>query len=516
MIKKKQLQMHILRKVSRFPLYPFFLAAYPPLALLLYNISEIRFSGALRAIVLSCLVIFILFLLAWLLHRDKHRAAFAVFTLGILFFLYGHVYNLLAEKLPGLVLEPGLWMLWSGLLLLTQLWAGLRKARFERAAPGLNLVTLGLLLVVSTQITWFSMPGESNAPADEFAPMQVLELPGQGDPPDIYYIIVDSYGRSDLLQSAFDYDNSSFLQALEEMGFYVADCAQSNYNRTDVSLASSLNLDYLQNLSADFQPSGHSRRTLWASIEYSAARLMLEQAGYTSVAFSTGFAWSEVDASDIFLEPQGLNLSPSSFELLLLQTTPLRHLEDADVINLTAIDGQHFRERTLFILDKLDDLNRIPGPLFAFIHILPPHPPFVFAPDGSFTDPAPYLNEDDRYTYATYTQGYQNQVAFISDQLEDVLHSLLAASDEPPIIILQGDHAPWLQTGSGKFMILNAYHLPGHDDQLYNTISPVNTFRVIFNAYFGTDYELLPDKSYYSPIPNIFNFEEFRNPCATD
>jgi hypothetical protein len=48
---------------------------------------------------------------------------------------------------------------------------------------------------------------------------------------------------------------------------------------------------------------------------------------------------------------------------------------------------------------------------------------------------------------------------------------------------------------------------------LYETISPVNTFRVIFNAYFGTDYEILPDISYYSPIPDIYDFEQFDNPC---
>ena len=38
------------------------------------------------------------------------------------------------------------------------------------------------------------------------------------------------------------------------MGFYVANCSQSNYPRTDVSLGSSLNLDYLQNLNDKFTP----------------------------------------------------------------------------------------------------------------------------------------------------------------------------------------------------------------------------------------------------------------------
>jgi hypothetical protein len=41
----------------------------------------------------------------------------------------------------------------------------------------------------------------------------------------------------------------------------------------------------------------------------------------------------------------------------------------------------------------------------------------------------------------------------------------------------------------------------------------VNTFRLIFDAYLGADYDLLPDRSYYSPIPNIYEFEESTYPC---
>ena len=76
-----------------------------------------------------------------------------------------------------------------------------------------------------------------------------------------------------------------------------------------------------------------------------------------------------------------------------------------------------------------------------------------------------------------------------------------------------GDHAPWMQTGAGKFKILNAYYLPGHNDLLYPTISPVNTFRLILDTYLGADYPLLNDTSYYSPIPNIYEFQETPNPC---
>ena len=44
-----------------------------------------------------------------------------------------------------------------------------------------------------------------------------------------------------------------------------------------------------------------------------------------------------------------------------------------------------------------------------------------------------------------------------------------------------------------KTGILNAYYLPGADPRVfYPTISPVNSFRVVFNTYFGASLPLLP------------------------
>jgi len=61
--------------------------------------------------------------------------------------------------------------------------------------------------------------------------------------------------------------------------------------------------------------------------------------------------------------------------------------------------------------------------------------------------------------------------------------------------------------------ILNAYYLPGQQDRLYPTISPVNSFRVIFDAYFGGKYDMLEDVSYFSPVPNLYDFSEKPNHC---
>jgi hypothetical protein len=494
------------------PWYFLAFALSPTLSLLAYNISQVRPEAGLRSLLFVLLLSGLIWGLFRLVYRQTHRASFVASALLLLFFSYGQVLDYLAAKLEFAQLPWLVAGLWLALVFLALAWAGRRKAAFERAAVGLNVVALALTLYPAIQIGVWSFPRRTHLPVDDHAPLQTLHPPEVVTPPDIYYIIVDSYGRSDLLQQAFDFDNTEFLQQLEQMGFVIADETQSNYNRTDVSLASSLNLDYLQALDDAYQPPNLGRRTLWESIRHSTVRYQLEQLGYRTYAFATGFGWSEWTDADVFISPSPFFSAMTGFETMLVRTTPLRHLQDLGWINLDEIDGQRYRERTALIFDRLGEVARQPGPKFVFVHIIPPHPPFVYAPDGSPTDPASFLNADRRYTSVSYTQGYQNQVAYITSRLPGLLESILSNSAQLPVIVLQGDHAPWLQSGNRKFLILNAYFLPEHADLLYPTISPVNTFRVVFNAYFGADYELLPDISYYSPVPNIYEFEQFPNP----
>jgi hypothetical protein len=62
--------------------------------------------------------------------------------------------------------------------------------------------------------------------------------------------------------------------------------------------------------------------------------------------------------------------------------------------------------------------------------------------------------------------------------------------------------------------VLNAYYLPGVNAQLlYPSITPVNTFRLVFDQYFGGQFGLLEDKSYYSVYESPYQFKEIANEC---
>jgi hypothetical protein len=134
-----------------------------------------------------------------------------------------------------------------------------------------------------------------------------------------------------------------------------------------------------------------------------------------------------------------------------------------------------------------------------------PHDPYVFNADGSFTSDR---NIDEN-------TGYVNQVQFVNREILETIDEILEKSPAPPVIIMQGDHGwPWTSPEE-RLAILNAYYLPGGgNDLLYETISPVNSFRLAANEYLGYSFELLDDTSYFSPEGEMNDLSVFPNTCS--
>jgi hypothetical protein len=493
------------------PWYPLALSVYPVLALLAANIGEVKPEAGWRSLLLCVALTGLLFVLLRSIFRDWNRAAFLTALWLVLFFSYGHLHIWLTEKLENVDFETWLLIAWLLLAVIAVLWT-----RWKSPAPGaLNVIALGLVVTSLAQIGSGLGPRSGHYVAAQNAPLQKLSLPQ--NPPDIYYFILDMYTRADLLKRSFNYDNSEFLGALEQRGFYVAECSQSNYTRTEISLTSSLNLSYLQDLDPKFNdPESTARRHLWDALKHNVVRYQLESLGYQTVAFANGFPWSELDDAHVFLTPPPFSSGISEFETLFIQTTLARNLQDIGWLDLDQISGQNFRDRDLLVFNSIDDVAKMQGPKYVHAHLILPHPPFVFGPLGEFTNPADFWNEKKVYPGAKFKIGYINQLQFVNMKMLEMIDTILAESETPPIIILQGDHGPWLQPDPQRFFILNAYYLPEGKTELYPTISPVNSFRVVFNDYFGGSYDMLEDTTYFSPVPKLYNFSESPYPCSRD
>ena len=141
-------------------------------------------------------------------------------------------------------------------------------------------------------------------------PEPALQVTAENELPDIYYIVPEDYGRVDLLKSWGNIDTSQFVQYLKNTGFYVAECSQSNYAmESELSIGSALNMEYLQTLSPKFTAANLDQGLIWNVLRYNSVEADLKKIGYKTVAFATGFAWSELNNSDVYITPSLLWLA---------------------------------------------------------------------------------------------------------------------------------------------------------------------------------------------------------------
>jgi hypothetical protein len=499
--------------LMRYPVHTAAFSIFPILALLAHNIHELDSSVALRPVFVSLSFSLAMLIIFRLVFKELQKAALATTLLLILFFSYGHVYRTIRE-IPTIGLDIArhryLVVLFLALTILG-VWAIQRYIIYpDSMTQTLNIITILLLISPLYQITRQSLQtsaAKKEVLQTELTVQLVADQPNHL--PDIYFIVLDSYTRADALLNDLGYDNSPFLDELREIGFYIADCSRSNYDYTHASITSSLNMNYIPELRDELTGHGSNLDDVWILLKQSMVRRLLERLGYITVAFESGFEWSRISDADVYLEYTGepyemQTLTP--FESMLIKNTGLLLWVDAtykampDYIS-TAFSGVNFPiedhiNRQMFILDQLPKIANRSLHKFVFAHILIPHVPYVFAPDGEIiSDPAFYGGEK----YAPYDdehliEGYVNGIQFINHKMTSIFRHIIAESDYPPMIILMGDHG--LQ-GDNRLQILNAYYVPEDVSQaFYPTISPVNTFRVIFNGFFKTEYPLLPDLSY--------------------
>jgi hypothetical protein len=159
------------------------------------------------------------------------------------------------------------------------------------------------------------------------------------------------------------------------------------------------------------------------------------------------------------------------------------------------LDSSNFwYSQTLYTFDFLEKLPEKPGNFLVYAHINAPHGPYVFDRDGNYRY-VPPIESDPKY--------YIDTIIFINKKVLELVDDLQKNSATPPIIIIQGDHGSHIVSGGfDKHKILSAYYLPDVENILYETITPVNTFRIVLDQYFGANYELLPDKIYVKVANN--------------
>lgn len=485
------------------PFYPPFVAVVPLLALYAQNSSLFPIEQLWRPAAGCLLVVVFLWVLAGLIGRSLEAGAMfsAVMIAGLTTF--GFVRKLFPVEIPPAVYVIAIIAL------------AIAAAIKVRATEIFNFFGLALFAISAGNIAIRILSSQRIVAVNH---TEIHSTIIQREKPDIFYIILDGYGRSDALKRSLGYDNSAFIKALKDRGFFVAEKARANYCQTELSLASSLNLDLIPRLLPEISKKEKDRHPLDELIARPLLAEKLKAYGYRFYAITTGFpAISFPDSNLEYAARGGLSLLESAF----LDQTPLRG-------EPRAIESQFLMRRD-WLNDGIDTIGQLAGqsnePRFVFAHILAPHPPFVFMANGDvvkhrgmfgYYDGSDYFSRGS--TREQYRTGYSNQAEYISRRILASLDKLLNRPGPKPIIVLQGDHGSKLNLDQDSlertdvsecFPNLNAYFVPQTiRAKLYDKITPVNSFRIILSGLFGENLPLREDRNWYSRFPAPYDFTD--------
>ncbi|MDQ2673864.1 MAG: hypothetical protein M3Y40_04345 [Chloroflexota bacterium] len=488
--------------LTTLPLHPILAAAYPVIFLFAINSEEqVGTAHLWLPLLLSVGITTGVLVVLRLVVGDWRRAGLMTTVLVVAFFGYGHAWNAVSQFIDNQWLLIIAWIL-ALILALELAWSSRRfTVPWTRGLNFVAAVLVGLngWSVASSMVAI----GAVTPPTTELTELE-LAPPDDGELPDVYYIILDRYGGPTALRETYDFDNEPFLTALEDRGFAVARHAHANYIKTPLSLVSSLNMEMLDtdalNEAAD---SGRDRNPIQRMLsERLVVPTALKELGYSYIQVANWWTPTQrnVDADRVFLYE-----GQDEFSSVLAQTTLLRALGDPNSAPDDPWDWEVMRENNLYALDRLDEIPDLPGPKYVFAHLVTTHPPYVHNADGSFTGRAQVAELGD-------IESYRRQLTYANSRMLSLMDRIIA-SDPNAVIMLQADEGPfperyrelgwdfdWREATDAeleeKFGILFAMRVPGADveaEGFHDAITPVNAFRVIFNARFGTDLPLLPD-----------------------
>jgi hypothetical protein len=485
------------------PVHPLLLALVPVLSMYaaLPGSAELpeltRAAAATVAVAAACLAV------TWAIFRDLRKAALFTSVVLVVFLVVGATYDWIDDwQVAGFRLARRRFFVPAVYLSLAAFGVALYRSphRLGRVTAVANLVMIGALIppAISIARAQFGRAREQSAmPALE--PIVAPSPPPHR--PDIYYFVFDRYGGAATLRE-HGVDSEPLFRYLEGRGFYVARESRSNYIKTLLSLSSSLNMAWLDDLSRVYGPQSDNYDPLYARVQQHRVGTFLRAQGYQYHHLGPWYWPTRANALATHNHNYYDEVPKSVVQLLdNVLFEPIQHWSASPLIDQRR---QQFLRSRRQIEDVLEIASQ-PGPKFVFLHLLVPHQPYVFDRDGSFV---PIEVENRRHR----SENYANQVHAANLMIRRLVDGILERSPEPPVIIVQGDEGPYppgteedgyewrnasldiLQERAG---ILNAYLLPGGGTaRLYPEITPVNSFRVVFNTYFGTNLPLLPDRTF--------------------
>ena len=484
--------------IKKWPVFLFLLPVFFVLHGSVENFDLIPTGDATLLILFYEGVAFLFLGLCWLYYKNFIKSALLAFIILAYQFFFGSLQDILKINFPGSFFSRYSFLLPCSLIFFFMIVIRLKKRKrsLERLLFYLNLL---LLISIATDILLIAGKTiflKKNNPLVTHANEKFIPCDSCAKP-DIYFIIADEYAGNEALKKILNFDNTPFLNELKTRGFHISEQSRSNYYSTRLSVASMLNMNYL-----DIRPAmteNEKIRYSYSITKNSRLPEFLKRSGYRFYNYSI---------FDFAGEPSPVNQSflPNKTQLITAQTFTNRLIKDirTDVASGKLPYKSILRNFIYINLRNNEKVLRLTHetaaasagePKFVYTHLLMPHYPYYFDSSGKNfpTDSLMKGSESDPGRYIQY-------LVYCNKQILKLIDDILANSVSRPIIILIGDHGfrHYKTTTPEKyyFMNLNAIYLPDGDYHLfYQDMTTVNLFRMILDAQFRQHLPLIKDST---------------------
>lgn len=493
------------------------LGLFWPLEMLAANLGQVQPSEIPRPFLVIVVVLGVATVVLGRVAGSRVAGAYVAVVWAMLFWGASAV----SEAGEALGVSPGYGPACFALVLLGGLAAARGLGRYLAARPDSGARLGGLLAIVAGV---FFLPTfgaccrhllAAPPPPLTYPPLPSASPRGGVGTPDVYMILLDGYGRDDVLASLYGVDDGAFRRRLEGLGFHVARAAQSNYVSTQQSMASVLNLGYLPDMSVQARVSPRDQRPLQETLRSPGLFQLARARGYGIRYIGSGSRVWVPDAFDRYLDP---GLSPLEHFYLTLSGVGEAwpgafHRIQRDRLRATVAAGP---------------VPEGAPPTWTLLHLMAPHPPFVFDASGRpFDDAAPFLFTLDRRDVLDevnapgyYTRGYGAQVQHVGKMVGDLVEGILSRPGRPALVWIFGDHGPRAtELGDGteeevvireRTGILHALHVPpGLELAVPEDTTLVQTSRALARALFGLELPPVPARFFYHAVTNNYALKEW-------
>ncbi|MGH6865219.1 MAG: sulfatase-like hydrolase/transferase, partial [Methyloceanibacter sp.] len=264
----------------------------------------------------------------------------------------------------------------------------------------------------------------------------VADPAGAKNTPDIYYLIFDRYGSQSTMVQQYGFDNGELIDFLKAKGFYIASDSHANYLKTAHSLASTFHMGYLDFLAEDQRSKVGDWHPIYDMLRNHRVGRFLKSNGYRFIQI--GSWWGPTQYNPFADENYGFGFG--EFDHRYLRKTIVRAVLDAVAPTSTYARRLQWEigqcQRVPRQIEKVKEIGERNEKTFVFAHILVPHDPYVFGPDG-------HCLSYEEAKRRTARDGYVEQVHYANSLIKNFVSALLAREGVKPIIIIQADEGPF-------------------------------------------------------------------------